>query len=103
MTAAERLKEFNKNCWSYKTIMSYFDVSKATAIKIKNRAIKENHGGVTYGSQYASVDSILSLFGTTVSKEIKRLKEIVGNEVSVEPIQFEHLLDDISKGKEVKV
>lgn len=69
-------------CWTYKEIMLYDTKikSKATAIKVKNRAIKEFDGSVSYGTQYVKTDSVLSLYGTNREKELNLLKELVNEE-----------------------
>lgn len=59
--------------WSYIEIMEYFKVCKTTAIKIKNRAIKEHNGSIAYGSNLAKTDSILALYGTSRKEELNAL------------------------------
>ena len=59
-------------CWTYREIMEYFGIkSKTTAIKIKNRAIKDQFGSVPYGSQFVKTDSVLALYGTSREREIR--------------------------------
>ena len=63
-------------CWTYREIMEYFGIkSKTTAIKVKNRAIKEQFGSVPYGSQFVKTDSVLALYGTSRLKEMKLYEE----------------------------
>lgn len=69
--------------WSYAEIMKYRDCSKPTAIRIKDRAIKEFKGGVPYGSHLAKTDSVLALFGTTIENEIKKLNEVVDGKENI--------------------
>ena len=65
-----------KSAWSYKDIMEWCEVSKATAIKIKDRAIACYDGAVEYGSHLAKTESVLQMFGTTREKEIELLKRL---------------------------
>jgi hypothetical protein len=74
ITTQEKINLLSTPSWSYREIMLYFNVSKTTAIKIKNRAIKEKKGGVQFGSHLAKTDSILSLYGTTRENEIQIVK-----------------------------
>ena len=62
--------------WTYHEIMQYFPHanSKTTAIKIKQRAIKEYQGSVSYGTEYVKTDSVLALIGTSREKELSILK-----------------------------
>ncbi len=66
-----------KPIWTYKDIMSYDTSVKSpsTAIRIKNRAIKEQNGGVKYGSQFVKTDSVLALYGTSREVEISLLSK----------------------------
>ena len=86
MELRERIAELHDlialPCWTYREIMRYDDKikSKATAIKIKERAIKEENGAVKYGSQYAKTDSVLALYGTSRLNEITVLRKLLENE-----------------------
>ena len=60
--------------------MQYIGVSKATAIKIKNRAIKEYNGAVSFGSHLVKTDAVLALYATTRSHELILLNEVINNE-----------------------
>jgi len=79
----ERYNLILQPCWTYREIMKYDKSikSKATAIKLKDRAIKENNGSVKYGSQYAKTDSVLALYGTDRLTEIKVLKGLLEDEL----------------------
>jgi len=72
-----KLSLVSKPSWTYQDIMSYLNVSKATAIKIKKRAIKECGGAVKFGDNYVLTDSVLALYGSNREIEIKVLKGIV--------------------------
>lgn len=62
--------------WTYREIMLYLGVkSKTTAIRIKARAIKENGGGVPFGSKYVKTDSVLALYGTSRKQELACIGE----------------------------
>jgi len=62
--------------WTYREIMLYLGVkSKTTAIRIKARAIKENGGGVPFGSKYVKADSVLALYGTSRKQELACIGE----------------------------
>ena len=62
--------------WTYREIMLYVGVkSKTTAIRIKDRAIKENGGGVPFGSKYVKTDSVLALYGTSRKQELACIGE----------------------------
>jgi len=67
-----------KPTWSYKEIMAWCYVSKTTAIKIKDMAIKENDGGVQYGSHLVKTDAVLAYYGTTREKELKLYRDMLG-------------------------
>ena len=67
-----------KPTWSYKDIMEWCDVSKATAIKIKKRAI-ECGGGVKYGDNLVKTDLVLTLYGTTREREIELLRMLTND------------------------
>lgn len=89
-----RIDLLSKSAWNYNDIMSYYPKikSRPTAIKIKDRAIKEFNGGVKYGSIYATVESVLNLFGTNREEEMKKLKLLANNEdliIASEKINFE--------------
>lgn len=73
---SQKLLLISKPSWTYQDIMSYLNVSKATAIKIKKRAIKECGGAVKFGDNFVLTDSVLSLYGSSRENEIKILKEI---------------------------
>jgi len=75
----KRINLLKKPVWTYKDIIEFDDEinSGATAIKVKNRAIKEQNGGVLYGTQYVKTDSVLALYGTSREKEILILKELI--------------------------
>lgn len=63
-----------KPVWTYRDIMTYFEVkSKTTAIRIKNRAIKAG-GAVPYGTKYVKSDAVFALFGTEREREITLIK-----------------------------
>lgn len=63
--------------WTYHEIKEYFSniKSKTTAIRIKQRAIKEMNGAVPYGTEYVKTDSVLALYGTTREKELSIIKK----------------------------
>lgn len=65
--------------WTYKEIMQFDNniKSKATAIKVKNRAIKEQNGVVKYGTKYVKTDSVLALYGTTREEELNILERCI--------------------------
>lgn len=72
----EKYELLSKPSWTYRDIQSYFGIKgRSTAIRLKNRAINENCGAVVYGTQYASIDSILGLFGTTREREIEIIRK----------------------------
>jgi len=79
---AKRVNLLKKPVWTYKDIMEFDDTIKspATAIKVKDRGIKEQNGGVSFGTKYVKVDSILALYGTSREQEIKLLKELLNEE-----------------------
>ncbi len=68
-----------KPAWTYKDIMEFDNniKSSATAIKIKNRAIKEFNGSVPFGTQYVKADSVLAIYGANRETEIKLLRELI--------------------------
>ena len=70
------------SAWTYHEIMEYFPFikSKTTAIRIKQRAIKEFQGSVPYGTQLVKSDSVLALYGTTREKELSIIKKETHNE-----------------------
>lgn len=70
----ERFKLLTMGCWSLKEIMFYFSVSKTKAFSIKERAIKECKGSVPYGSQYATVQSVLKLMGSSRENELNFMR-----------------------------
>ena len=55
--------------------MEWCEVSKATAIKIKKRALAQS-GGVSYGDNLVKTDAVLALYGTTRETEIKLLRKL---------------------------
>jgi len=65
-----------KPAWSYQDIMEWCEVSKATAIKIKKRAI-DNGGRVKYGDNLVKSDIVLEIYGTTREREIDLLKRLL--------------------------
>lgn len=75
----QRINLLKKPVWTYKDIIAFDEEIKspATAIKVKNRAIKEHNGGVLYGTQYVKTDSVLALYGTSRENEIQLLKELI--------------------------
>lgn len=79
--AAIKMELLTKSAWNYKDIINYFSTvnSAPTAIAIKNRAIKEFDGAVKYGSEYASVESVLNLFGTNREYEINAMRKLLNN------------------------
>lgn len=79
-TYTHRYELVLKSTWTYKDIMEWCEVSKATAIKIKDRAIKEANGGVKFGSHMATVDSVLSLYGTTRDREVEILRRLLNDQ-----------------------
>lgn len=80
ISTANKINLLSKNVWSYRDIMDYFGVSKPTAIKAKNTAIKCYGGKVSYGSNFAKIDSVLELYSTNRLTEIKKLKEMMSEE-----------------------
>lgn len=76
---ATRISLLSKSAWSYRDIMDYYPHIKSapTAIKLKNRAIKTYDGSVPYGSEFATSESILKLFGTDRQKEIETINKII--------------------------
>ena len=76
---ANKMELLSKSAWDYRDIMEYFPTIKSapTAIAIKDRAIKEFDGGVKYGSKYATVESVLNLFGTNRDYEINTIKKML--------------------------
>ena len=78
----KRINLLKKPTWTYKDILE-FDTeikSPVTALKVKERAIKEQNGGVPFGTKYVKSDSVLALYGTTREQEIKLLRELVNEE-----------------------
>jgi len=67
----------SKSAWSYRDIMQYFKVSAPTATNLKNRAIETYDGTVPYGSNFATTESILKLFGTSRQREIDLLNKMI--------------------------
>ena len=59
-----------KPAWTYKDIMEWCEVSKATAIKIKNRA-QAISSAIPYGDNLVSSEAVLYIFGTSRKKEIE--------------------------------
>lgn len=78
----ERFNLIKQPTWTYKEIMKFDNniKSKTTAIRVKNRAIKEQNGSVKFGTQYVSTDAVLALYGTSRENELKILKGIINNE-----------------------
>lgn len=76
--------------WSYVEIMAFDPKIKSpvTAIKVKDRAIKEEKGATPYGNTYAKTDSVLALYGTTREKEVNLLKGLL-NEKELQEINFQ--------------
>lgn len=74
-----KLDLLNLPVWTYKEIMQFDNniKSKATAIKVKNRAIKEQNGVVKYGTKYVKTDSVLALYGTTREEELNILERCI--------------------------
>lgn len=80
MISIEQKKDLlSKPVWSYKDIMDYRECSKATAISIKKRAIKEKNGGVEYGDNLVKTDSVLALYGTSRQSELEILNNSIIN------------------------
>lgn len=77
MEVKNKLELLSKPVWTYRDIMNYYGYSKPTAIKAKNNAIKSHNGKVSYGNQYATIDSVLELFGTNRITEIEKLKQMI--------------------------
>lgn len=77
MEVKNKLELLSKPVWTYRDIMAYYGYSKPTAIKAKNTAIKAYNGKVSYGNQYATIDSVLELFGTNRITEIEKLKQMI--------------------------
>jgi len=75
-----------KSAWSYKDIMEWCEVSKTTAIKIKDRAISKYGGAVEYGNHLAKTDSVLQMYGTTREREIELLRKLNNEELSKDNI-----------------
>lgn len=78
----KRINLLKKPTWTYKDIME-FDTeikSSTTAIKVKDRAIKEQSGEVPFGTKYVKADSVLALYGTTREHEIRLLRELMNEE-----------------------
>ena len=75
--------------WTYKEIMQFDNTIKspATAIKLKERAIKEKNGTTPYGTKYVKTDSVLALYGTSREEEIKVLRGLL-NEKELQEIKF---------------
>lgn len=66
----------NMPAWTYREIMLYTGVkSKTTAIRIKDRAIRENGGSVPFGTKYVKTDSVLALYGTSRKQELACIGE----------------------------
>jgi len=86
-----RLKLYLNPIWTYKEIMQFDPTIKspATAIKIKDRAIKEKKGASPYGTKYATTESVLALYGTTREKEINLIKGLL-NEKELQEINFQN-------------
>ena len=73
----QRIELLTKPWWSYKEIMSYFNVCKNIAIKIKNKAA--NAGGLNiYHSEQVSRDKVMELQGTTTEREMDLLLKAKG-------------------------
>ena len=94
-----KLELLSRSAWGYKDIMEYFPKVKSapTAILIKNRAIREFDGKVKYGDEYATVESILNLFGTNRDYEIKALKNLLLNSeiiIASQQISFDEVLNE---------
>ncbi len=86
MEVKNKLELLSKPVWTYRDIMAYYGYSKPTAIKAKNTAIKAYNGKVSYGNQYATIDSILELFGTNRITEIEKLKQMIYGEWNTKTI-----------------
>lgn len=67
----------NMAVWTYHEIMEYFPQikSKTTAIRVKQRAIREMNGAIPYSAKYVKTDSVLALYGTSREKELSILRK----------------------------
>lgn len=76
---ATRISLLSKSAWNWRDITKYYPhiKSKPTAIKVKNMAIKNHNGTVPYGSEFATSESILNLFGSSRLEEIQKINKII--------------------------
>ena len=84
-----RIKLIVKPVWTYREIMDFDNSIKSpsTAIKLKERAIREKDGATPYGLKYVKTESVLALYGTTRESEIKVLRGLL-NEKELQEIKF---------------
>lgn len=78
MTISEKVELLTTPAWSLKQLMGYLDIkSRATGIKLKEKAINQYGGSVPYGHQYVKRDAILEMLGTDYKRELEVLNEIL--------------------------
>ena len=58
---ADKIELLSKPTWSVQEIMNWCEVSRSTAYKIKDRAVKEFDGAIKYGTERVKTDSVLAL------------------------------------------
>lgn len=75
LTYTHRYELVLKPAWSYKDIMEWCEVSKATAIKIKKRAQAISEP-IPYGNNLVLSDAVLYIYGTTREREIDLLRRL---------------------------
>ena len=73
----DKLKLLSTPMWTTKDIAFYLSMSRPMALRLKKKVIAR-YGYSSYGTKYVNWDYILAEVDTTTEKEIRKLKELLG-------------------------
>lgn len=69
--------------WSAKDIEAYCEVKTSKAYEIRNKAIKEFGGSIKYLPERVTVQSVLSVVGTSISQQLEIIHSLIVDKNSV--------------------